>query len=533
MKTLTSTIRGNKRLLNKMGSAIRKLNSMPKKFVDVKEKVNRDSEFTAMICPVTQMLNRMGLCKYFDQLSPTTLEHTGIILIEIDQMLALNDNYSTRTNNKILSDFSEIIFKICSRSDIIARWSDKEFVVLCPDSSTQTTANIANKIKWATQKNNWHKGLKLTCSAGVSQVNVAELTDLITRTKKYLNKAQKNAGNKVSIDPSRINVSDLTVAKLNTKHTTTCPITGALNNDGLSKYFNDISTEALNRVSVIFIEIDNLETLSQLNESKSSDEILQYFSTVIHSNQRNGDIFSRWSDSEYLVICPSTSIYHAANIANELKLAIQNKKWGKDISMTCRTEVYDKEWNDLQPNNLESVLSDGHDLSTSVHDDQEKRLDKTKPSPCVQSTICPITNVLNRQGLNLLLSDKTQSTLNTLSVIFIEVDGFDAISQKPGHIISNTQSKRLTYEITKASRANDKLARWSDNEYLLICPNTTLEYALDVAEGIRLSLNNMPSENDISINCHTEVYDNNCNDLTSGSSKKHYKENINNDISAA
>ncbi|MBU2891993.1 GGDEF domain-containing protein [Colwellia sp. D2M02] len=93
----------------------------------------------------------------------------------------------------------------------------------------------------------------------------------------------------------------------------------------------------------------------------------------------------------------------------------------------------------------------------------------------------PLTGALNRTGVNSLLLDDIQ----TLSVAFIDLDFFKKINDTLGHAAGDDILCEFTDLLSQNSRDTDFVARWGGEEFLLLCPNTTLSQMAACTEVIR------------------------------------------------
>lgn len=75
-----------------------------------------------------------------------------------------------------------------------------------------------------------------------------------------------------------------------------------------------------------------------------------------------------------------------------------------------------------------------------------------------------------------------------LSCLIIDADGFKRINDSFGHDAGDEVLRVLSQQINNATRAGDDVCRLGGDEFLVICPNTSHEVALQIAERIRLDV---------------------------------------------
>ncbi|MBT1062328.1 GGDEF domain-containing protein [Bowmanella sp. Y26] len=93
----------------------------------------------------------------------------------------------------------------------------------------------------------------------------------------------------------------------------------------------------------------------------------------------------------------------------------------------------------------------------------------------------PLTGALNRAGIEKIFTKE----LEVLSLMFIDIDHFKSINDNYGHAVGDEILKEFSKLISQNCRFTDFLARWGGEEFLLVCPNTSLSDAYDLAQALR------------------------------------------------
>ncbi len=107
----------------------------------------------------------------------------------------------------------------------------------------------------------------------------------------------------------------------------------------------------------------------------------------------------------------------------------------------------------------------------------------------------PLTGALNRNGIEAIFTNEIED----LSLMFIDIDHFKPINDNYGHAIGDEILIAFVKLISENSRSTDFLARWGGEEFLLICPNTKLKEATELAESFRNLLMNHQWVNEIKL----------------------------------
>lgn len=99
-----------------------------------------------------------------------------------------------------------------------------------------------------------------------------------------------------------------------------------------------------------------------------------------------------------------------------------------------------------------------------------------------------VTQIANRHRLSKVLAElinKENAVENKVSIIMIDIDHFKRINDQFGHSEGDLVLKNISHLLRKHKDDSLTAGRWGGEEFLLICPNTDLEKATDLAEEIR------------------------------------------------
>lgn len=103
----------------------------------------------------------------------------------------------------------------------------------------------------------------------------------------------------------------------------------------------------------------------------------------------------------------------------------------------------------------------------------------------------PLTGLGNRRFLMEHIRDETgraNRKATPYSLAILDVDHFKHINDRFGHEAGDTALCQIAQAIQAALREYDLCGRWGGEEFLIMLPETPLEYALQVAERVRLSI---------------------------------------------
>jgi len=107
--------------------------------------------------------------------------------------------------------------------------------------------------------------------------------------------------------------------------------------------------------------------------------------------------------------------------------------------------------------------------------------------------IDPLTQIYNRSGVrdildNCIVNYKKHNI--PAALIMFDIDKFKNINDQYGHDTGDEVLKNIVKLIQQHIRKNDCFARWGGEEFILICPNTSIDMAIKLAEKHRLCITN-------------------------------------------
>ena len=162
------------------------------------------------------------------------------------------------------------------------------------------------------------------------------------------------------------------------------------------------------------------------------------------------------------------------------------KPWAnQDILLTVSgaIEAYD---NELELEQQYAKLVKWNEELESIVEERTKELE-----------ILAVTDQLTRVGNRLMLDQEFEKECyrakryNTFfSVILIDIDKFKTVNDEHGHQVGDKTLKEFANIIKNSCRKTDLIGRWGGEEFLILCPHTGLDGAVNLANNIKCKIEN-------------------------------------------
>ena len=106
----------------------------------------------------------------------------------------------------------------------------------------------------------------------------------------------------------------------------------------------------------------------------------------------------------------------------------------------------------------------------------------------ILSSTDTLTGINNRSKISEILDseyDRAERYDRPISVIILDIDHFKNVNDSYGHQTGDKVLKHFAALAKSCLRASDSIGRWGGEEFMVICPETSIEEAFTVAERIR------------------------------------------------
>jgi diguanylate cyclase (GGDEF)-like protein len=167
-------------------------------------------------------------------------------------------------------------------------------------------------------------------------------------------------------------------------------------------------------------------------------------------------------------------------------------EWSVGSERVVEVNIVDGEW-DGAPVRFVSLFDiTRHKRCQSVLEEASTRLQSTNVRLERLASIDPLTELLNRRGLETVLSIETRRRLRSgapLAAILLDCDDFKGINDSLGHSSGDFVLKEIAGRLQESLRPSDHIGRIGGDEFLVLLPETRFAEAFQVAERLRLSVN--------------------------------------------
>lgn len=106
-----------------------------------------------------------------------------------------------------------------------------------------------------------------------------------------------------------------------------------------------------------------------------------------------------------------------------------------------------------------------------------------------------LTGLANRTRLNQLFSSelaRARRYHSPFSIILLDLDNFKRVNDELGHLMGDKVLMEVARVGERTVRNSDTFGRWGGEEFLVLCPETPLQGAIELADRIRQALQTHP-----------------------------------------
>jgi diguanylate cyclase (GGDEF)-like protein len=145
--------------------------------------------------PVTGALNKNGILDLFGRRGPEGLTNLSLMFIHVDHLQQINEQLGYEVGDDIIVKFANILTENTRASDMVARWGEEEFVLVCSEAGLTFANQLAEKLRRLIEEASWPSNSRVTASIGVAEMGRETPLQFIDRVDQALNKAKSMGEN--------------------------------------------------------------------------------------------------------------------------------------------------------------------------------------------------------------------------------------------------------------------------------------------------------------------------------------------------
>ncbi len=251
-------------------------------------------------------------------------------------------------------------------------------------------------------------------------------------------------------------------------------------------------TNNLDNIQIVEVAQSAEEALEVLADFEADETVLKAVIVDYVMPGMGGDdllieIHNRLPRVKNIMLTGQSNLRGIKRVINEANLyRFIEKPWvNQDILLTVSgaIEAYD---NELELEQQYAKLVKWNEELESIVEERTKELE-----------ILAVTDQLTRVGNRLMLDQEFEKECcrakryNTFfSVILIDIDKFKTVNDEHGHQVGDKTLKEFANIIKNSCRKTDLIGRWGGEEFLILCPHTGLDGAVNLANNIKCKIEN-------------------------------------------
>ena len=165
------------------------------------EQVNKELTRISGIDKLTQISNRLKLDEILkNEMSRSERYNTclSIAILDLDFFKRVNDDFGHLVGDEVLVRVANILKNNVRESDTVGRWGGEEFLIILPQTNTESAMVVAEKIRVAVCEECFKTVKHITCSLGITSIIKGDNQDkMLLRADKALYMAKNSGRNKV------------------------------------------------------------------------------------------------------------------------------------------------------------------------------------------------------------------------------------------------------------------------------------------------------------------------------------------------
>ena len=152
---------------------------------------------------LTGLPDRSGLVRRMAEIAEPSRADLGVsvVAVDVDDMKRINAQYGQEVGDEVLMRVAGAIRNVVRDSDLVARWSEDEFLVVMQTQDREAAGRRCREIAATVRSDPWDSlapGLDVTVSAGLASGTVGKLREVRDDAALALERAKARGGNRIA-----------------------------------------------------------------------------------------------------------------------------------------------------------------------------------------------------------------------------------------------------------------------------------------------------------------------------------------------
>jgi diguanylate cyclase len=147
--------------------------------------------------------NFLALAKIEMARARRTNEPIALIIADLDHFKLINDQRGHDAGDRVISDASALLQRLCRAQDAVSRWGGEEFLLMLPATNMDAAVSLAERIRQTVATTPAEHGalrIAYTLSLGVAVLGAGEaLDDAIARADRAMYRSKAEGRNRVTV----------------------------------------------------------------------------------------------------------------------------------------------------------------------------------------------------------------------------------------------------------------------------------------------------------------------------------------------
>lgn len=160
----------------------------------------KELEVLSITDPLTGLYNRQKLDAVLEEERvrfERYQEPCTLVVMDIDRFKEINDIFGHQEGDRVLKQVAGILRTHVRTSDIVGRWGGEEFIIVCPHTSVDGGATVAEHLRFQLEAMETALNRPVTASFGVAHMTSSDVEELVRRADAALYRAKEEGRNRV------------------------------------------------------------------------------------------------------------------------------------------------------------------------------------------------------------------------------------------------------------------------------------------------------------------------------------------------